>query len=207
MSELAKALTAFHADLPEVGKGSVNPAFHSKYADLADIVKVVLPALAKQGLAWITTPTVTDEGFVLAYELRHTSGDSVSGSWPLPDPAKATAQQLGSAVTYAKRYTLSAVTGIAPDEDDDGNAASQAKGSSRRQAPQRGQAERVKNALTALGEATDLAGLEKVWRRVEDGGLSGVSELKDYYSDRKGDLAGTQEPERVDEWAVAPVPQ
>ncbi len=67
---LGAALAAFHAELPEVHKGSTNPAFKSKYADLADVVKVVLPALAKQGLAWITRPAMTEEGFVLAYELR-----------------------------------------------------------------------------------------------------------------------------------------
>lgn len=121
---LTEAVAAFHADLPKVGKGSLNPAFKSKYADLADIVSVVLPALAKQGLAWLTLPTITEHGFVLSYELRHDSGEHVNGSWPLPDPAAVTPQQLGSAVTYAKRYALSAVTGIAPDEDDDGNAAS-----------------------------------------------------------------------------------
>src|SRR3546814_9829350 len=94
--------------MPDVSKGSTNPHFGSKYADLADIVKVVLPALAAQGLAWITTPTMVDDSFVLRYELRHVSGESVEGQWPLPDPTKAKAQELGSAVTYAKRYTLSA---------------------------------------------------------------------------------------------------
>ena len=122
---LTAALAAFQADLPKVGKGSVNPAFKSKYADLADVVAVVLPALAKQGLTWVTRPTFTENGFVLAYELRHVSGESVTGEWPLPDPGTP-AQQMGSAVTYAKRYTLSAVTGIAPDDDDDGNAAQSA---------------------------------------------------------------------------------
>lgn len=119
---LTAALAAFQAELPKVGKGSVNPHFKSKYADLSDVVSVVLPALAKQGLAWMTMPTLEDGAFVLRYELRHTSGESVSGTYPL---GGGNDQQKGSAITYARRYTLSSVTGIAPDEDDDGHAASQ----------------------------------------------------------------------------------
>lgn len=121
---LAAALSAFQADLPNVRKGSRNEHFKSSYADLADVVGVVLPALARQGLAWITVPTITEAGFALQYSLRHVSGESIDGVWPLPDPSTSTSQVVGSAVTYAKRYALSAVTGVAPDEDDDGNRAS-----------------------------------------------------------------------------------
>jgi hypothetical protein len=204
-SPLATALAAFHAELPEVHKGSTNPAFKSKYADLADIVKVVLPALAKHGLAWITRPILTEDGFVLAYELRHTSGDSVSGEWPLPDPTKAKPQELGSAVTYAKRYALSAVTGIAPDEDDDGNRAS-ADSAPRASARRESSKERVNAALAAISTAQDLAALDKVWHRVQDGGLSGVAELVTAHTSMKKALAGTTEPAPVDEWALVEVP-
>lgn len=121
---LTAALSAFQADLPKVGKGSTNPAFKSKYADLADVVAVVLPALAQQGLAWVTAPDLTENGPVLRYQLRHTSGEVIEGLWPLPEGVKA--QELGSWITYGRRYTLSAVTGIAPDDDDDGNAAQSA---------------------------------------------------------------------------------
>jgi hypothetical protein len=69
-------------------------------------------------------PTVTEDGrFVLAYELRHTSGELINGSYPLPDPTRTTPQQVGSALTYARRYTLCCVTGVVPDEDDDGTVA------------------------------------------------------------------------------------
>lgn len=123
---LAAALSAFQAELPRVQKGSRNDHFKSSYADLADVVGVVLPALARQGLAWVTVPTMTEAGFELQYSLQHVSGERIDGVWPLPNPREATAQAVGSAVTYAKRYALSAVTGVAPDEDDDGNRASKA---------------------------------------------------------------------------------
>lgn len=149
-SSLAAALAAFQADLPHVTKGAVNPHFKSRYADLADVVSVVLPRLAAQGLAWITRPTTSETGtLVLAYELRHESGEAVGGTYPL---GSGTAQQLGSAITYARRYTLSAVTGIAPDEDDDGNQANGA-------VPSRDWA----GDLAALVEARDVPGLKVLW--------------------------------------------
>ena len=59
----------------------------------------------------------------MRYELRHEQGEVINGEWPLP--AGGNPQQIGSALTYGRRYTLCAVTGIAPDEDDDGHQASQ----------------------------------------------------------------------------------
>jgi hypothetical protein len=89
---------------------------------LADVSLAVLPALAKHGLSFTSQPTVVDGSFVLEYQLRHSSGESITGAYPLPD--KGTPQSMGSAITYARRYALSAVTGVAPDKDDDGAAAS-----------------------------------------------------------------------------------
>lgn len=121
MSDYAKALAAFQAELPKVGKGSVNSHFGSKYADLADLSNVVLPLLGKHGLSFSARPTLDEAGqFVLAYQLRHESGESDGGTYPLP--ATGTPQQIGSAITYARRYALGAMTGVAADEDDDGNA-------------------------------------------------------------------------------------
>ena len=203
MSELAKALTAFHTELPKVGKGSTNPAFKSKYADLADIVSVVLPALAKQGLAWFTTPHVSDDGFVLEYELRHTSGEAITGSWPLPDPEKATPQQMGSAVTYAKRYTLSAVTGIAPDEDDDGNAASNGPGAAPRGRSTRvaDPQEKIAGALKAITNATTPDNLDAIETHAKSLGIAGVAEVKQALEAKRAELGSSL----TDHWAAAPI--
>lgn len=201
-SELAAALAKFHETLPDVTKGSTNPAFKSKYADLADIVKAVLPKLAAQGLAWMTTPTFTDHGFVLAYELRHVSGESVRGEWPLPDPTAATPQQLGSAVTYAKRYTLSAVTGIAPDGDDDGNAAS-ASGAPRA-ATARPPRDRINSAKQALEVADTIARLDEVWAAIGVAGMGQLKELTDVEKRRRAEFAEDGQETNVDA-AWAPV--
>lgn len=127
-NNLATALAAFQASLPTVQKGATGqvPGKRSyKYADLADLSAAVLPLLAAQGLSWMTMPTYDEAGrFVLRYELLHTSGESRTGAYPLPT---GTAWEVGSALTYGRRYTLAAVTGVAADEDDDGAVAEQSQ--------------------------------------------------------------------------------
>lgn len=123
---LAAALAAFQAELPTIGKGNTasvksdKGSYSYKYADLADVSGKVLPLLAKHGLSFSTKPTLDESGrFVLEYTLRHSSGESDRGSYPL---STGTPQQVGSAITYARRYVLCAITGVAPDQDDDGAA-------------------------------------------------------------------------------------
>lgn len=128
---LAAALAAFQAELPNIGKDSKatvpgkdgKAGYSYRYADLASISAVALPIAAKHGLSFSARPTLDGQGrFVLAYALRHSSGESDTGAYPLP-PATAKPQEIGSAITYARRYALCSVLGIAPDEDDDGQAA------------------------------------------------------------------------------------
>ena len=126
---LTAALAAFQSSLPSIAKANeaeVRPkegrAYSYRYADLTDVSAVILPALAKVGLAFTAAPTILGEvggQFVLAYQLRHDSSEEVvSGFYPLPSP-NAPPQALGSAITYARRYALCAVTGVAPGGDDD----------------------------------------------------------------------------------------
>lgn len=129
---LTEALAAFQAELPHIVKGNeadVRPkegrAYKYNYADLTDVSQVVLPLLARQGLAFSAMPTMSDGMFVLAYALKHEGSDEVIGGlYPLPS-TNAPAQALGSAITYARRYVLCAVTGVAPGGDDDDAAQAQ----------------------------------------------------------------------------------
>lgn len=130
-SGLAGALAGFQAELPSIGKDSKatvpgkdgKAGYSYRYADLASISAVVLPLAAKYGLSFTARPTLDEQGrFVLAYSLRHTSGEHDDGAYPLP-PSNARPQDVGSAITYARRYALCSVFGIAPDEDDDGQQA------------------------------------------------------------------------------------
>lgn len=114
------ALAWVQANLPHVGKGSENPHFRSRYADLADVSQAILPLTGRAGLAFSTWPAFDEEGrYVLIGELEHVSGEKRGGSWLLPT---ANPQAIGSSMTYGRRYMLSALTGVAPD-DDDGEAA------------------------------------------------------------------------------------
>lgn len=125
---LVEALADFQRDLPRIDKGieADTGTYKYKYADLADVSAAVLPLLGRFGLCWTTAPTFNDNGkFMLRYELRHVSGESITGWYPLP-PADSKPQALGSAITYARRYCLAAVTGVSPDKDDDGAAAQHA---------------------------------------------------------------------------------
>lgn len=121
---LATALAAFQAELPTISKRNTadTGSYSYKYADLADVSTLVLPLLGKHGLSFSAMPTLDDAGkFVLEYALRHRGGDVQVGRYPLPS---GTPQQIGSAITYARRYALCSVTGVAPEaEDDDGKGA------------------------------------------------------------------------------------
>jgi hypothetical protein len=124
VDKLVAALVSANANgLSNVGKDARNPHFGNKYATLAAIVEAVAPALHKAGLAVVQL--VTGPGRVKTV-LCHTSGQYISAEVELP-PVKGDPQAAGSAITYARRYALPAILGIATDEDDDGNAASAGK--------------------------------------------------------------------------------
>lgn len=114
-----KAQTAFAPAL----KTSSNPHFKSKYADLAACVEAVIDALHSNGIAVIQKTLPDEKGVTVETVFLHESGEIIAGG-PLHVPAsKQDPQGYGSALTYARRYSLMAACGIAP-EDDDGNAAS-----------------------------------------------------------------------------------
>lgn len=120
---LNAALAAVQAEIPHVAaKEEADAGSYSyKYADLAAVSAAVLPLLGRNGLAFTAWPTMNDQGkFVLRYELLHKSGQSKAGEYPI---GGGNAQAVGSAITYARRYALCAVTGIAPKDDDDAAAA------------------------------------------------------------------------------------
>lgn len=122
---IATALARAQMNMGKALKQSANPAFRSKYADLGNVMDACLPALNEAGIALIQPTGEDDHGrFVETILIHGESGESVSCRVPLI-VAKNDMQGYGSAVTYARRYGLMAMAGIAP-EDDDGNAAAKA---------------------------------------------------------------------------------
>lgn len=137
INELATALAAFQGAVEAVTKEDTNPFFKSKYAGLPAVVKAAAPHLAKHGLS--VTQTLgcyeyADEGRrvqindTLTTMVMHSSGQWISDTTVM-HLVKEDPQGHGSAVTYMRRYAYMAVLGLVADEDDDGNAATQAKAS------------------------------------------------------------------------------
>lgn len=115
------ALAAAQAEMEAPTKSAQNPHFKSRYADLSEVVRVALPALSKHGLAWFSRYDATGDGCMVSVIAHGASDTSVECPVPLL-LNKRDMQGLGSAMTYARRYGLLSLTGLAP-EDDDGNAA------------------------------------------------------------------------------------
>lgn len=126
---LAQALLAFQAEAPALQKNKINPAFRAKYLTLDAMLEQVLPVLNKHGLVVVQRPTILAEGTPgLRTRIIHApSGECEEDVMPLL-LAKQDPQGLGSAITYARRYSLMAMLGLAADEDDDGNKASGGQG-------------------------------------------------------------------------------
>ena len=122
-TKVAAALVKAQKEFGPALKTSSNPHFKSRYADLAACVEAVVDALNNNGIALTQRVSPCDNGVIVETVFIHESGEIISCG-PLHVPAtKHDAQGYGSALTYARRYSLMAACGIAP-EDDDGNAAS-----------------------------------------------------------------------------------
>jgi hypothetical protein len=128
VNEIAAALAKAQSQMKNAALNKVNPHFKSKYADLAGIRDTVIPALTANGIAVVQTL----EASAVLTRLLHTSGQWIESACPIP-PAP-DMQKMGSAITYARRYSLSAICGIAADEDDDANSVSDVPTQQTRQA-------------------------------------------------------------------------
>jgi hypothetical protein len=177
---LVKAQKAFGPAI----KASSNPHFKSKYADLSMCVEAVIDALNDNGIALIQPTHECDNGVLVETLFIHESGETFSAGKLHVPAVKHDPQGYGSALTYARRYSLMAACGIAP-EDDDGNAAS---------APKRSQFD-VTKALNAVAACKDADSLLAAWKKygalavaAQDKG--GHAALKDAVKERRSELEG-----------------
>lgn len=160
------AIIALQANLPEIKKSrqaSITTEggrkYSYSYANLAGVTKKILPLLAPLGLTWQAMPKLNGgDKFVLAYRLRHVSGGEDVGEYPLP--TSGTPQAIGSAITYARRYALCSVTGVALEDDDDDAA----KASQQQETEQ--QKLRNRSAQRRNGQTTSEAPSEVGPRRI-----------------------------------------
>lgn len=118
---LVAALARAQAAFPPIHKTKTNPHYKSQYADLGDVLAAVRPVLAAEGIAVVQPIRVTDQGAELVTALLW--GDQrIESAMPLHIDGKP--QELGSRLTYLRRYQLAALCGVTADDDDDGNVAS-----------------------------------------------------------------------------------
>jgi hypothetical protein len=123
MKQIASALVKAQKAFGPALKTATNPHFKSRYADLAACVEAVIGGLNDNGIALIQRNSLDDAGVTVETVFVHESGEMLEcGKLHVP-AAKNDPQGYGSALTYARRYSLMAACGIAP-EDDDGNAGS-----------------------------------------------------------------------------------
>lgn len=123
MKLISTAMVKAQKEFGPALKTSTNPHFRSRYADLSACVEAVIDALNNNGIALVQKCHESDTGVNVETLLLHESGESLSCGVLHVPASKQDPQGYGSALTYARRYSLMAACGIAP-EDDDGNAAS-----------------------------------------------------------------------------------
>ena len=178
IQNIAKALVGFQAEVKNPANTADNPFFKSKYAPLPDILNDVRPLLAKHGLALLQAPSGDGDKIVITTLLMHESGEWIEACPLILKADKATAQGAGSAITYGRRYALSAVLGISSEDDDDGN---QATKPTQPPAPQKPASQKPTDAPTKVNFAgfwTETAKLGFTKEQVHQ--FAGVASISDW---------------------------
>lgn len=123
---IAGALAKAQGAMRHAAKDSLNPHFKNKYADLAGVIDASRHALAANDIGVIQRNLPADRGVCVQTVLVHKSGEWISDAGLYVPASKTDAQGYGSALTYARRYGLSALVGVAQDDDDGNDAAKSA---------------------------------------------------------------------------------
>jgi len=122
INELAAALSKAQGEMQAAIKDKVNPFYRQNYADLGSVWDAARPVLSKYGLCVIQTMEMIQDKIFMVTTLAHTSGQWIKSHLPL-NPSKNDNQGIGAAITYLRRYSLSAIVGVVCDDDDDGETA------------------------------------------------------------------------------------
>ncbi len=121
--EYIKAIIAFRANLIQPVMNATNPFFKNEYIDLGGVTDCIDKQAGAFGLTYQQHTKLIDGFWGVETTVMHVDGYTASGFYILPSTGKS--QELGAAVTYAKRYALCTAFGIVADKDDDGNSATQ----------------------------------------------------------------------------------
>jgi len=126
INELATAIAAAQGVLKNPPKLKTNPHFKSQYVDLSDGLTAIRECFGKHGLCFIQGTSVTEGNMIVLHtRISHKSGQWIESDYPVGGLGRP--QEMGSAMTYARRYALFSMVGVAGEDDDDGNAAQAAE--------------------------------------------------------------------------------
>lgn len=125
--EITKALIKFQKEVENPKNTAQNPHFKNRYAPLEVVLNEVRPKLASHGLLLLQRPSVEDGNVIISTRIIHESGEWMEFEPLALKIERNTAQGIGAAITYGRRYALSAILGISSEEDDDGNSISHSR--------------------------------------------------------------------------------
>jgi len=201
IGQLAAALAKFQGEMPSVIKTKTakvvtksGAEYKYSYAGLAEVTTAAMPILAKNGLAFICRSEEGERGFILRGMLVHESGETVEGFLPLYG---GTNQELGSSLTYGRRYLLGALTGIVTDDDEDGQASVGAEQTKKAPArPRRGKPASSDDAPVEQVEPGPPINADEAWMD-KISGASSYSDLTAVYNEADqqgilGHMLGTE---------------
>lgn len=190
ISKISAAILQAQRAIRFATKDAKNPHFKNTYADLPAVIDAVKPALNEAGIAFIQTASPSDAGsLALTTRLVHESGEWIEDTATVPLP-KNDPQGYGSAMTYARRYSLAAITGLYQD-DDDGNGAM-------KQPPKQAQAAArpavdMGDVCLAMREADDVDTLKEIFAAAyKKANAIQQAELKKAYDARKHELTNQE---------------
>jgi hypothetical protein len=159
ISKIAPALLAAQRAITFASKDATNPHFKNKYADLPSVIDAIKPALNESGIVFLQTFSPSDAGsLALTTRLMHESGEWIEDTATLP-LAKNDPQGYGSSATYARRYSLAAITGLYQDDDDGVAAMRPVAKPAAKAAPEID----ISDTLLAMRECDDLDTLQQIY--------------------------------------------
>jgi hypothetical protein len=192
---LFAALAQAQGAVENATKGSINPHFKSRYADLAEVLNTVRPVFSAYGLGILQSSAFDGATVSVTTTITHKDGGYVSSTASCV-PAKFDAPGIGACTTYLRRYGLAAMTGVAQ-EDDDGNAASgrpsQPADNSRQPADNARQPDRSQAARAFVTESIKAIGSLKTETALDDWYAENalkLARLKESYADEAKMIAG-----------------
>ena len=184
IANLAQALALFQGEVTNPKETAENPFYKSSYSPLSEVINTIRPILSKHGLSVLQSPSGDGEHIIVTTLLMHLSGEWIEGEPLVLKADKITAQGAGSAISYGRRYSLSAILGISSEDDDDGNNSSGNNGQGKAETPKPTQQKPVEQKPTPSGPIlwpSFWQGMKKIgYSESEVHAFAKVESLKDW---------------------------